>query len=713
MGNASENVKGMKQMDNQGGGSGVTPYVHGSRANSRAYILGRSAWRTIEEGNEREWLIGNGIGGYANHSVAGGGYRMSHGYLVASAKAPVNRMLVFTRTQEQVTIGDTTYDLTSQQYIHWQKNGQQYLRRFKLDVVPEYDYQVEDVRLRKTIALEYGHNTVTVCYDITGGKDRTSVTLVPLFNYRSPGEVSEKGSLRFSTQLEGNELRLIPEANPGLTISFIASEGDYLDRSTLPTTMATPSYLYEENHYYSFENRNGFLGVDQHYTPYEIHVTVEPNEHKRFYIKCSTEPLNAKDGFTIAREYRKRMDKLVEDAGYGHRFADRLVEAADHFIVHRESTGLKTVLAGYPWFTDWGRDTMIALQGLTLATKRFADTREILESFSRYIHNGLIPNMFPDDGQEPLYNTVDASLWYFHSVYEYLKHTGGEDDYRFIQELIYPKLKEIVEAYSNGTDFSIGMDEDGLIHAGGGLDQVTWMDVRVGDWVVTPRHGKPVEINALWYNALCIMAKLAERFGEAAPYDALSCKVRDSFQRRFWNEEADCLYDVVDVKKPDGTKRDDASIRPNQIWAISLPFTMLPPDKAKAVVNTVYKHLYTPYGLRSLSFKDPHYKAHYIGKLIDRDGAYHMGTVWAFPLGAFITAYCKVNGYSSAAVWTAKEMCEVFDDHLSDGGIGGIAEIFDGDFACTGRGCFTQAWSVGEILRAYTEDVLPNLKEGE
>ncbi|RUT45136.1 glycogen debranching protein [Paenibacillus anaericanus] len=676
----------------------------------RAYILGRSAWRNIQEGNEREWLIGNGIGGYANHSVPGGGYRMSHGYLVSSSKAPVNRMLVFTRTQEQLKIGGKIYDLTSQQYVNWEKNGQQHLKQFKLDTVPEYYYQVEDVRIRKTVSMEYGHNTVVVCYEVSGGSESTELKIVPLFNHRSPGDTAEKGNLKFRKEQSGNLLKLIPLDNPDLTISFMSSAGEYLDRSTLPVTMATPNYIYEENHYYTFENRNGFLGVDNHYTPYEINITLDPYEQKLFYVKCSIEALDDKDGFTIVREYRQRMDELVRQAGYDDRLANRLVEAADHFIVDRESTGLKTILAGYPWFTDWGRDTMIALQGLTLSTKRFAEAREILESFSKYLRNGLIPNMFPDDGQEPLYNTVDASLWYFHSVYEYLRYTGGEEDYKFIQQVIYPKLKEIISAYNDGTDFSIGMDEDGLIRAGSGLDQVTWMDVRVGEWVVTPRHGKPVEINALWYNALRIMAELSERFGESSPYDELSHIVYESFNKRFWNEEKGCLFDVVDVDLGDGSKSNDEAIRPNQIWAVSLPFTMLPEAKAKAVVAMVYKHLYTPYGLRSLSYEDPNYKDRYIGKLIDRDAAYHMGTVWAFPLGAFITAYCKVNDYTVEAIRVAREMCEVFEDHMQDGGLGGIAEIFDGDFSCTGRGCFTQAWSVGEILRAYTEDVLPNMK---
>lgn len=669
-----------------------------------SYTFGRSAWRTIEEGNEREWLIGNGIGGYANHSVPGGGFRMSHGYLIASRKAPVERVLVWTRTQEQVAVSGREYDLTSQQYVGWTKNGQEHLQRFIYDGVPTYTYQVEDIRIRKTIAVEYGHNTATVCYEVTGGSAPSSLRIVPLFNYRSAGAVSEKSSLQFNVEVGEQELTLTPlnQENTNDMIYFRTSEGRLVDRSTLPTSMAVPTHLYEENHYYAFENRNGFTGLDNHFTPYEIHVEIAPFEHKRFYMKCSTEPLDEKDGFTIVSEYKQRVAELVNHAGYQDPLADRLVSAADQFIVHRESTGLKTVLAGYPWFTDWGRDTMIAFPGVLLATKRFDEAREVLESFSRYARHGLIPNMFPDDGQEPYYNTVDASLWYFHAVHEYLRYTGGSSDYEFIREVIYPVLKEIAAAYQVGTDFSIGMDADGLIHAGGGFDQVTWMDVRVGDWVVTPRHGKPVEINALWYNALRVMEELAEHFGESPEeYRELAERVKSSFNERFWNEDLQCLYDVVD--------EDDPRIRPNQIWAVSLPFTMLPSERERKVVDTVHKHLYATYGLRSLSFEDPDYQPKYIGKLINRDGAYHMGTTWAFPLGAFITAYCKVHGYSQEAVAAAADMCAVFEDHMQDGCINGIAEIFDGDFASTSRGCFSQAWSVGEILRAYTEDVLPNL----
>lgn len=668
------------------------------------YKYGRSFWRTIEEGNELSWMIGNGIGGYANHTVSGGGAMCFHGYLIASLNPPVNRQLIFTRTQEIIEVQGREYDLTSQQYIGVSKDGQKYLEKFTFASVPEYTYRVEDIYLKKTIAIEYGHNTAVVCYEIENGSEACKLRVVPLFNYRGYADVSEKGDLNFKTIINDKELSLIPEKNKDITIDFYTSDGVYYDRGLIPTSMATPNYLIEENHFYMIDHRTGFLGVDNHYTPYEVQLELEPYEKKKFYVKCTIEGLNDKSGFEIVREYKERAEGLVKKANLNDPLADNLVKAADHFIVNRESTGLKTVLAGFPWFTDWGRDTMIAFEGLTLVTKRFDDAREILESFAKYIKNGLVPNVFPDENTEPMYNTVDASLWYFQATYKYLKYTGKKEDYEFVKEKIYPKLKEIFKAYSTKTDFSIGMDEDGLVFAGDGLDQVTWMDVRVGDLVVTPRHGKPVEINALWYNALKIMEELANYYGEDSKvYSNLSVKVKESFEKKFWNEETQCLYDVVD--------ENDDKIRPNQIWAVSLPFSILDKEKEKKIVNTVYKHLYSTYGLRSLSFMDKDFKKQYIGKLIDRDKAYHMGTTWAFLIGGFITAYCKVNNHSKETILRAKEMCDVFQDTMRDGCINGIAEIFDGETPITGRGCYTQAWSVAEVLRAYANDVMPYLEK--
>ncbi|MDV4151285.1 amylo-alpha-1,6-glucosidase [Clostridium sp. AL.422] len=658
------------------------------------YNYGRGSFKTINEGNELSWLISNGVGGFSNSTVAGGSAILHHGYLVAALNPPVNRYLILSRTQEEININSRKYDLTSQNYINTSKNGHEYLERFIFDSIPEYRYRVEDVNIKKTISMDYGYNTVAVCYEIENGIEDINFKIVPLFNYRLSGEAIEKSKLKFNAEVNGNRLILIPKENKDIKIICEASEGELYDRRLIPSNITDPNYLYEENNYYNIENRTGFLGLDNHYTPYEINIKIKANETKKLYIICSIEKEIQKDGFEIEKEYKDRINKLVIKAGYKDNFANNLVKAADHFIVQRNSTGLKTILAGYPWFTDWGRDTMIAFEGVALCTNRYEDAREILESFSKYVKNGLVPNLFPDENTEPLYNTVDASLWYFQAVYKYLKYTGEEKDYKFIEEKIYDKLVEIFKAYSTKTLFSIGMDEDGLIFAGSGLDQVTWMDVRIGELVVTPRHGKPVEINALWYNALCIMDELRIKFNkEDLGYQKLAQTVKDNFERKFWNDEKKCLYDVIDEK--------DDKIRPNQIWAVSLPFSILSKEKEKLVVNTVYKHLYSTYGLRSLSFMDKEYKGKYVGKLINRDLAYHMGTTWSFLIGPFITAYLKVNDYNKNSIYKAKEMLSAFEDHMKDGCINGIAEIFDGDFASISRGCYTQAWSVGEVLRIY------------
>lgn len=660
------------------------------------YSYGRSFFKDIKDGNEINWLISNGIGGFSNSTITGGSSILHHGYLVAALNPPVNRYLILSRTQEFIRINDREYDLASQSYINTSKNGHESLERFIFDSIPEYRYRVEDIHIKKSISMDYGYNTVAICYEIENGIEEIDFKITPVLNYRLAGEAIEKSKLNFKEIIENNKLILVPDENKDIKITLEVSEGEFLNRRLIPTSLATPNYLYEENNYYIIENRTGFLGLDNHYTPYDINIKIKPNEIKKIYLVCSIEEEITKTGFQIEEEYKKRMNDLVLKANYNNNFADNLVKASDHFIVKRNSTGLKTILAGYPWFTDWGRDTMIAFEGLVLCTKRFDEAKEILESFSKYVKDGLIPNLFPDSNTEPLYNTVDASLWYFQAVYKYLKYTDKEENYNFVENKIYDKLVEIFKAYSTSTLFSIGMDTDGLIYAGSGLDQVTWMDVRVGDIVVTPRHGKPVEINALWYNALCIMEELRVRFNkEDLGYKELSEKVKISFNEKFWNEKNKCLYDVVD--------ENDDKIRPNQIWAVSLPFSVLSKEKEKMIVSTVYKHLYSTYGLRSLSFMDKNYKGKYIGKLMDRDLAYHMGTTWSFLIGPFITAYLKVNNYDQLSILRAKDMLSVFEDHLRDGCINGIAEIFDGDFSSSSRGCYTQAWSVGEVLRVFTE----------
>ncbi len=671
------------------------------------YTLGKHHWRTLSEGIEKEWLMANGLGGFANGTVVGDTSRIHGGYLIAALNPPVDRKVILSKTQERICRGKEEIDLTCQQYNGFEKNGQRYLERFTLDAVPVFFYRVDDLTIRKTVAMEYGKNTVAVCYEIHNGAEPASFHVTPLFAGRPMDCVSEKSELRFAVQLNENLLQLVRQDAPDVCISFYTSAGSYYDRAQIPTSLATPNYLIEENQLYAIDRRNGFCGLDNHYTPYDVIVSLKPWEEKRFFVLCTTEQdvdFSAVDGFAIADAYRQRRKNLMNRALQQDELVRKLAWAADPFIVQRNSTGLKTVLAGFPWFADWGRDTMIAVTGLTLCTGRSDDCKEILESFSRYVQNGLIPNVFPNSSSEqPMYNTIDASLWYFYAVERYLTYTKTPEANEFIRTAIYPKLKEILYAYQHGTDFSIQMQEDGLISGGSDRDQITWMDVRVGDWVVTPRHGKPVEINALWYNALKVMEQLATAYGEdASAYAHLAEQVKESFCRKFWNENKHCLYDVVDPCED--------YIRPNQIWAVSLPYTMLSPEQEKQIVETVYRHLYTGYGLRSLAACEDGYRPMYIGKLIERDGAYHMGTSWGFLMGGFISAYCKVNGHSEQAVQRAKEMCELFLDHMEDGCLNGIAEIFDGTFSCTGRGCYSQAWSVGEVLRAYTEDVAPYLK---
>jgi len=364
-----------------------------------------------------------------------------------------------------------------------------------------------------------------------------------------------------------------------------------------------------------------------------------------------------------------------------------------------ERGALKTIVAGYHWFTDWGRDTMIALPGLTLVTGRYGIARQILEAYSEKLDQGLLPNRFPDAGETPEYNTADATLWFIEAIRAFLHYSGDES---FVRERLYPKLKDIIDWHVRGTRYGIHVDSDGLLACGEPGVQLTWMDAKVGEHVVTPRTGKPVEIQALWYNALRIMTDFARRFADPsseALFTGLADEAKETFNARFWNPLAGCLYDVVENGHADG------SLRPNQIFAVSLPHSMLPPERARAVVQTVQNELLTPMGLRTLSRHDPRYRAHYEGGVVERDTAYHLGTVWPWLMGPFITAYLKVNQRSEEARQQAESWLAGFTEHLTTAGLGQICEIADAEYPYTPRGCIAQAWSVAEILRAAVEDV--------
>lgn len=670
------------------------------------YQYTQKDWTTFKEGIKREWAVTNGIGGYAGSSMIGAHSRTHQGYLIASLHAPIERYLVFSKINETATVGTRTLSFETSQHRASGKTvyteGQKFLTSFSYDGSVHYTYETDNFSFEKHITLKRNANVCAVSYELTAGDSDCTFTLTPLFNYREHSESSTPDTLKFETFTEDRAFYLVPEKNKDIAIRFQTSEGTFSERET----------VYDIDMQLQIEVDLETDGLDCHYCPVDLSIAVPANTTKKVSILCSIgdvnerpAPVSAAEAFSILEENARCHAELFEKAGYRDSFANQLVLASDQFLTYRESTKMMTVLAGLPWFTDWGRDTMIAFTGLTLCTKRFKEAEEILLTFARYIRHGIVPNMFPDDNMPPLYNTVDASLWYFYAVYQYLHYNPAAEAEAFVKEQIFPHLKEIISAYEKGTDFSIYMEDDGLIHAGSGLDQITWMDVRVGDWVATPRHGKPVEINALWYNALRIMESLCEKFDEdASAYRTRAEQVKESFNAKFWDSANQCLFDVVDGDEPDD------HIRPNQIYAVSLPFSLLPEEQEKAVVALVEKELFVGCGLRSLAPDHPDYHGIYCGALAKRDAAYHQGTAWGFLLGGFFSAYMKVNHHSSSAVENAVHMLEPVRKHLSDSGcIGSISEIFDGDTPHNPRGCYAQAWSVGEVLRCYCEDILPYL----
>lgn len=670
------------------------------------YQYTQKDWTTFKEGIKREWAVTNGIGGYAGSSMIGAHSRTHQGYLIASLHAPIERYLVFSKINETATVGTSTVSFETSQHCASGKTvyteGQKFLTSFIYDGSVHYTYETDNFSFEKHITLKRNANVCAVAYELTAGDSDCTFTLTPLFNYREHSESSTPDTLKFETFTEDRTFYLIPEKNKDIAIRFQTSEGTFSEREI----------VYDIDMQLQIEVDLETDGLDCHYCPVDLSIAVPANTTKKVSILCSIgdvnerpAPVSGTEAFSILEENARCHAELFEKSGYHDSFANQLVLASDQFLTYRESTKMMTVLAGLPWFTDWGRDTMIAFTGLTLCTKRFKEAEEILLTFARYIRHGIVPNMFPDDNMPPLYNTVDASLWYFYAVYQYLHYNPAAEAEAFVKEQIFPHLKEIISAYEKGTDFSIYMEDDGLIHAGSGLDQITWMDVRVGDWVATPRHGKPVEINALWYNALRIMESLCEKFNEdASAYRTRAEQVKESFNAKFWDSANQCLFDVVDGDEPDD------HIRPNQVYAVSLPFSLLPEEQEKAVVALVEKELFVGCGLRSLAPDHPDYHGIYCGALAKRDAAYHQGTAWGFLLGGFFSAYMKVNHHSSSAAANAVRMLEPVRKHLTDSGcIGSISEIFDGDTPHNPRGCYAQAWSVGEVLRCYCEDILPYL----
>ncbi|MEO5859409.1 MAG: amylo-alpha-1,6-glucosidase [Pyrinomonadaceae bacterium] len=627
--------------------------------------------------SSREWLETNGIGGFASGTIAGSNSRRYHGLLTAATKPPLGRLTLVSKIEETVSADGESYELSSNQYPGGvNPTGFAYLKSFRLDPFPIWTYVVGGIEIEKRVFMVYGRNATVATYKVLsktrGKRSAISMTLRPLLSFVDYHHLQHQ-TPEFNGEFSEGDGRI--QMRPYAEMPTLYSDHNGV-------AVAATGYWYN-NFEYAIEKERGFDFREDLFQPFEITFDLK----KPAAVVFATEDdFTASDAPGLEKQEIKRRKNLIKIAKAKTEFEQQLVLAADQFIVRRGEG--HTVIAGYPWFSDWGRDTMIALPGLTLATGRPEIAKGILSVFARSVSEGMIPNRFPDAGETPDYNTVDATLWYFEAIRAYVESTG---DLEFVKTELYPTLAEIVAWHLRGTRYNIHVDTDGLLHAGSPDVQLTWMDAKIGDVVITPRTGKAVEIQALWYNALCIMADLAGRFGDEqdrAKYLSMAELAKLSFNSVFWNEDGQCLFDVV----ANGTR--DGSVRPNQIFAASLYHSILDDDRARKVVDKVESELLTPAGLRSLSSKDPKYCPIYIGSPFERDSAYHQGTVWGWLIGGYVDAVRRVYPGRSLATEIGG-----FEKHLQEAGVGQISEIFDAEPPHSPRGCPAQAWSVAEILR--------------
>ncbi len=637
-------------------------------------IYGRQDMPNLSRAQEGCVLLTNGLGGYASLSHAFSMTRADQGLLVSARTAPNDRVTLLARMEETLTLAGTAFHLSSQEFADdtATEDGWRHLSLLEAGDAPRWVYDVRGVRVTREVAMAFERNATAITYTVENRASAPcTLTLIPWMLGFEKGHAPVKpwpvaaGEGCFT--LGAHELHFAADG------AFTAEEPRF----------ALQAYAHDAPDGRPEKGLVASAGC--------IRLTVGAGETKTLSAVFADRPCPLAAGEIIAA-HKARMAKLRADSGLTDPVALQLVTAADAYIARRDSTGGKTILAGYPFFGDWGRDTMIALTGCTLATRRYDDAKSILRTFFQYEKEGLVPNLFPEGTAQPMYNTADAALLLINVAWLYVQRTG---DMAFAREA-FPVMARIVANYRKGTRHGIHMDADGLICAGEGFDQVTWMDVRVGEILPTPRHGKPVEINAYWYSALRIMDALARELNlPAADYAALAEKVGASFRRAFVRADGLGLRDVIS-----GTKADE-QIRCNQIWAMTMPFTMLTSAEEKQVLDTVYAHLYTPCGLRTLSPEDGEFRAVCEGEQIDRDMAYHQGTAWVFPLGAYWLAKLRVEGNTPEAARRIREEMLPLVSTLREGCAGQLPEIYNGGAPAFSRGCFAQAWSVGEILRVY------------
>lgn len=694
--------------------------------------LGRRELQDIETALGREWLETNGLGGYASSTVLGVNTRKYHGLLTAALRPPTDRVLLVSHVDEALLVGESRFELAASEYEGTvYPDGFRYLDELRLDPFPVFTYVAGSVRLRKSVFMIYGENTTCLVYEIDslpGGPKAADVRLEvrPIVAFREHQALmreteayDRRVTILAGPRPAGGCAKIRPLANfPPLYITFSAGR------------FAEAGYWYR-NYHYRREKEVGYAANEDLYSPGTVTFgfegaascciafstseeavpdpgqAVAETQRRAAVVAAGFSPHQSdekswgRDGKPRSQGVPSRDDREADRPA--HRVWQHLALAADAFIVRRREGG-RSIIAGYPWFADWGRDTMLSLPGLALATGRHEDARRILDTYAANMNHGLVPNLFAEFSDQAQYNTLDATLWFFEAVRKYYDATG---DGKFVASIL-PRLKDAARAHIAGTVYGIGMDDDCLLRGGAEGVQLTWMDAKYGDRVITARAGKPVEINALWYNALRIMADFCGEFGglaEERKYDETAAKAARAFNRRFWNDELGCLYDCVDV-----LGKDD-SIRPNQVIAVSLTYPVLDPSRWKSVVDLVERELLTPYGLRTLSPNDPRYRGTYQGNLEERDNAYHQGTVWPWLLGPYVKAYLRAHGSSERTLSHCARLLEPFVEHLREACLGQISEIFDGDPPHTPRGCVAQAWSVAELLRIMAEDLSRNPRQ--
>jgi predicted glycogen debranching enzyme len=653
---------------------------------------------------DKEWLVTNGLGGYASGSLAGVVTRGFHGYLVAALPTPLGRIMMLNDLIERVELPDgTSVQLSGEERTDapLKTHGAEYLEEFRLEEgIPVWAFRIGDALLEKRVLMVHRQNTVHVNYRLKSS-DQMKITLRPSVNFRpheAPVSTPIGGNYAFTVIEDTFEIASQTNIPPLRLMLYGKDKYLTMDRTRFHEVI------------YRIEESRGYANRGDLWSPGYFSVTLTPNDPVTLVASAESwdairavTPKYAESAETLRR--KRLLARAVNVPAEST--AAELVLAADQFIIVPEGReddtlraraagdDVRTVIAGYPWFTDWGRDTMISLEGLTLATGRQMEAGYILRTFAHYVRNGLIPNMFPEGHDEGLYHTADATLWFFHAVARYLQ---GSNDSILLPQIL-PILEEIVNSHLRGTNFGIGVDpKDGLLRQGAEGYQLTWMDAKVDNWVVTPRRGKAVEINALWYNALCYMQQWLKQEGkneEAGEIEKHATQCRESFQKRFWFAEGGYLYDVVD-----GENGDDPCLRPNQVFAISLDFPVLEENKWAAVMKKVETELLTPVGLRTLAPGEKDFKPKYYGSLRDRDAAYHQGTVWPWLIGPYVDAWLKLNPGEAEK---AEKLLDGFSERLTTNAVGSIGEIFDAEAPYTPRGCVAQAWSVAEVLRSYVK----------